>query len=195
MNKQDYDVAFKILIIGDSGVGKSSILLRFDEDKFNNHFLSTIGIDFRSKIITIDETRIKLQLWDTSGQERFKSITNAYYRGASGVIIVYDVDNLESFANIHHWLDSVNLYASKNIIKILVANKIDLERKITKDMGVNLARELGMEFFEVSAKDGKQINEIFTNLAKQCLKNKLIPLETTKPLNLEKGDSRCCLIS
>lgn len=194
MNKQDYDVAFKILIIGDSGVGKSSILLRFDEDKFNNHFLSTIGIDFRSKIIPIEKTRIKLQLWDTSGQERFKSITNAYYRGASGVILVYDVDNLESFAHIHHWLDSVKQYASKNIIKILVANKIDLERKITKEMGIELAKELDMEFFEVSAKDGKQINEIFDNLAKQCLKNKLIPLEPTTTLTLEKANGGCCLI-
>lgn len=117
-------------MIGDTGVGKSCLLLRFADDSFSENYISTIGVDFRFRTVKIDKKVIKLQIWDTAGQERFRTITSAYYRGADGIIMVYDVTNEESFRHINDWLTEVNRYASENTCKLIVGNKTDLPNKV-----------------------------------------------------------------
>ena len=118
---------FKLVLIGDSGVGKSCLLLRFADDSFTDSYISTIGVDFRFRTVTIDMKTVKLQIWDTAGQERFRTITSAYYRGAHGIIMVYDVTNYESFEHVEEWLNEVNRHASESTLKLLVGNKADLQ--------------------------------------------------------------------
>lgn len=127
---RDYDHLFKLVIIGNSSVGKSSLLLRFSDDQFNENYLTTIGVDFRFRTLTIDGKQIKLQIWDTAGQERFRTITSAYYKGADGIIIVYDVTNSNSFDDIEKfWISEVESYAEKNVELLLIGNKKDLNNK------------------------------------------------------------------
>jgi len=138
--KRDYDHLFKLVLIGDSGVGKSCLLLRFADDSFTESYISTIGVDFRFRTVTIDHKTVKLQIWDTAGQERFRTITSAYYRGAHGIIMVYDVTNYESFEHVEEWLNEVNRHASESTLKLLVGNKADLqdEKKSTIRRGTKL---------------------------------------------------------
>jgi len=124
---QDY--LFKLVLIGDSGVGKSCLLLRFADDAFTESYISTIGVDFRFRTVKIDKKTVKLQIWDTAGQERFRTITSAYYRGADGIIMVYDVTSVESFDHVNDWLNEVNRYASEGTCKLLVGNKNDRQDK------------------------------------------------------------------
>eukprot|EP00343_Euplotes_focardii_P012513 CAMPEP_0205833658 /NCGR_PEP_ID=MMETSP0206-20130828/50164_1 /ASSEMBLY_ACC=CAM_ASM_000279 /TAXON_ID=36767 /ORGANISM="Euplotes focardii, Strain TN1" /LENGTH=234 /DNA_ID=CAMNT_0053140251 /DNA_START=25 /DNA_END=729 /DNA_ORIENTATION=+ len=121
-----YDFLIKLLLIGDSGVGKSCILLRFSDDSFTASFITTIGIDFKIKTIELDGKRIKLQIWDTAGQERFRTITTAYYRGAMGILLVYDVTDEQSFQNIRNWIRNIEQHAADNVDKVLVGNKCDM---------------------------------------------------------------------
>merc|ERR1712139_210872 len=123
--KPAYDYLIKLLLIGDSGVGKSCLLLRFSDDSFTPSFITTIGIDFKIRTIELDGRRIKLQIWDTAGQERFRTITTAYYRGAMGILLVYDVTDEESFANINTWMHAIKQHASDSVNKVLLGNKAD----------------------------------------------------------------------
>ncbi|XP_022869515.1 ras-related protein RAB1BV-like isoform X4 [Olea europaea var. sylvestris] len=125
--RADYDYLIKLLLIGDSGVGKSCLLLRFSDGSFTTSFITTIGIDFKIRTIELDGKRIKLQIWDTAGQERFRTITTAYYRGAMGILLVYDVTDESSFNNIRNWIRNIEQHASDNVNKILVGNKADMD--------------------------------------------------------------------
>ena len=166
-NNKNYDSIMKILLIGDSGVGKSCLLVRFVEDKFSPSFITTIGIDFKIKTVDINGKKIKLQLWDTAGQERFRTITTAYYRGAMGIILVYDVTDERTFANVKQWFKTVNDHASDDAQLLLVGNKSDMDtRVVSYEQGEALAQELGLPFIESSAKDDSNVNEIFFTLAK-----------------------------
>jgi len=145
----EFDHQFKLLLIGDSGVGKSSILLRFTDDLFEE-MSPTIGVDFKVKLMTVHRTKVKLTIWDTAGQERFRTLTAAYYRGAHGVILAYDVSRRETYENLRDiWLREVEMYCTgDSVVKMLVANKIDMDnRTVTKDEGSELARSLGTMFF------------------------------------------------
>eukprot|EP01027_Heterolobosea_sp_BB2_P006112 GEZU01009267.1.p1 GENE.GEZU01009267.1~~GEZU01009267.1.p1 ORF type:complete len:171 (-),score=18.98 GEZU01009267.1:492-1004(-) len=124
-----YDYLIKLLLIGDSGVGKSCLLLRFSDDSFTTSFITTIGIDFKIRTIELDGKRIKLQIWDTAGQERFRTITTAYYRGAMGILLTYDVTDEGSFANVRNWMKNIEQHATENVNKILLGNKCDLVEK------------------------------------------------------------------
>ncbi|XP_024013482.1 ras-related protein RABE1a isoform X1 [Eutrema salsugineum] len=149
--RADYDYLIKLLLIGDSGVGKSCLLLRFSDGSFTTSFITTIGIDFKIRTIELDGKRIKLQIWDTAGQERFRTITTAYYRGAMGILLVYDVTDESSFNNIRNWIRNIEQHASDNVNKILVGNKADMDeskRAVPKSKGQALADEYGIKFFE-----------------------------------------------
>ncbi|CAF5125863.1 unnamed protein product, partial [Rotaria magnacalcarata] len=124
--KQNYDYLCKLIVVGDAGVGKSSILSRFADNTFDESYLATIGVDFKISKIERNGITIKLQIWDTAGQERFRTIMSSHYRGAQGFIIVYDVTNAQSFENIKAWLDSIDRNANENAKKLLVGNKCDL---------------------------------------------------------------------
>ena len=165
---------FKILTIGDGGVGKTSILRRYVENKFLKHHLSTIGIDFLSKTLKIKDKEIKLKIWDTAGQERYRQITSHIYKDADGIILVFDVTSEESFNQITDWMEQIKNNVSKEEINlILIGNKCDLaDRMVEKERGEKMAEKLKIKYFETSALTGQGINEAFEELAKQIFKNK-----------------------
>ena len=156
----------KILLIGDSSVGKTSILLKYIDDKFSDNYMSTIGVEYKIKSLTINGKKVMLRIWDTSGQERFLSITKNFYRNANGVIFVFDITNETSFYNIKLWLNDLENCEGK-ITKILVGNKVDLEenRKVGKEKIKKYIEKKEMKYFEVSAKEGINIDLIFKELA------------------------------
>jgi len=178
-----YDYLFKLLLIGDSGVGKTCILFRFSEDAFNTTFISTIGIDFKIRTIELDGKKIKLQIWDTAGQERFRTITTAYYRGAMGIMLVYDVTNEKSFENIKNWIRNIEEHASSDVEKMILGNKCDINerRLVSKDRGEQLAIEYGIKFMETSAKASVNVEEAFFTLAKDIKTKMEKKLEASHP--------------
>mmetsp|Transcript_12018 Transcript_12018/g.48381 ORF Transcript_12018/g.48381 Transcript_12018/m.48381 type:complete len:208 (+) Transcript_12018:357-980(+) len=170
--KRDYDHLFKLVLIGDTGVGKSCLLLRFADDAFTESYISTIGVDFRFRTVKVDGKTVKLQIWDTAGQERFRTITSAYYRGADGIIMVYDVTSQESFEHVADWLTEVNRYASDGTCKLLVGNKADMEddKAVTTETAKAYADSLGIEFLETSAKNATNVEEAFLTMAAELIK-------------------------
>uniref|UniRef100_A0A915LDZ6 Ras-related protein Rab-13 n=1 Tax=Romanomermis culicivorax TaxID=13658 RepID=A0A915LDZ6_ROMCU len=169
--KRQYDLLFKLLLIGDSGVGKTCILYRFSDDTFSSSFISTIGIDFKIKTIEFDGKRIRLQIWDTAGQERFHTITTSYYRGAMGIMLVYDITNTKSFENITKWLRNIDQHANSDVERMLLANKCDVvdKRVITKERGEQIAREHNLPFLETSAKANINVDKAFYDLTELIL--------------------------
>jgi len=167
-----YDYLIKLLLIGDSGVGKSCLLLRFCEDSFTPSFITTIGIDFKIRTVEIDGKKIKLQIWDTAGQERFRTITTAYYRGAMGILLVYDVTDEKSFMSIRNWIANVDQFAQDSVNRILVGNKCDMTTKkvVEYASGKALADEFGIRFLETSAKNSTNVDEAFISLARDIKK-------------------------
>ncbi|CAF0736150.1 unnamed protein product [Rotaria sordida] len=163
-----YDYLFKLLLIGDSGVGKTCVLLRFCDSAFSTTFISTIGIDFKIRTIDLDGRKIKLQIWDTAGQERFKTITTAYYRGAMGIMLVYDITSEKSFDNIKNWIRNIEEHASAEVERMLIGNKCDMQdkRQVSREKGEHLAMEYGIKFMETSAKGNINVDEAFLSLAK-----------------------------
>ena len=158
------DFAFKILLLGDSSVGKTCFLKRYTDNTFQDAYLSTIGFDFKFKLITLNSGKqVKVQLWDTAGQERFRTIAKSYYKGAHGILLMYDVTNRRTYDNIKKWLNQIRDEAGNRISIILVANKIDCEdkRQVTKEEGESLAKSCNLPIFEASAKDSININESF----------------------------------
>lgn len=172
MAKKTYDHLFKLMLIGDSGVGKTCILFRFVEDSFSTSFISTIGIDFKIKTVEIDGKRIKLQIWDTAGQERFQTITSSYYRGAMGIMLVYSVTCRKSFENIQKWMKNISELASEDVDRIIVANKTDKvdQRVVSAEEGLAVAQEYDVQHFETSAMNGTNIEKAFYELTKSVLK-------------------------
>eukprot|EP00405_Crypthecodinium_cohnii_P032854 CAMPEP_0206523488 /NCGR_PEP_ID=MMETSP0324_2-20121206/67646_1 /ASSEMBLY_ACC=CAM_ASM_000836 /TAXON_ID=2866 /ORGANISM="Crypthecodinium cohnii, Strain Seligo" /LENGTH=364 /DNA_ID=CAMNT_0054017929 /DNA_START=169 /DNA_END=1264 /DNA_ORIENTATION=+ len=163
----EYDYLFKLLLIGDSGVGKSCLLLRFADDTYTESYISTIGVDFKIRTLDLDGKTCKLQIWDTAGQERFRTITSSYYRGAMGIIIVYDVTDKESFNNVKHWMQEIDKYASESVNKLLIGNKCDLSSKkvVSYDEAKELADSLGVQFMETSAKNAHNVEQAFKAMA------------------------------
>lgn len=198
---RNYDFLIKLLLIGDSGVGKSCCLLRFSEDSFTPSFITTIGIDFKIRTIELDGKRVKLQIWDTAGQERFRTITTAYYRGAMGILLVYDVTDQRSFENIRTWFANVEQHATEGVNKILIGNKCDWEEKrvVSTEQGEALAQELGIPFLEVSAKSNINIDKAFYNLAAD-IKKRIIDTAKTDPASSSvavgrapaESSGKCC---
>lgn len=168
---RDYDYLFKLVLIGDSGVGKSCLLLRFSDDAFTESYITTIGVDFRFRTINVGGKVVKLQIWDTAGQERFRTITSAYYRGADGIVLVYDVTEAESFAHVDEWLAEVNRYATENTVKILVGNKSEKGsgRTVSTEDARRKAEDLGISFIETSAKESINVELAFITVARELI--------------------------
>ncbi|XXG83622.1 hypothetical protein AAC387_Pa10g1335 [Persea americana] len=171
-SSSSYDLSFKILLIGDSGVGKSSLLFSFISNAVDDP-APTIGVDFKIKQLTVAGKRLKLTIWDTAGQERFRTLTTSYYRGAQGIILVYDVTRRETFTDLSDiWAKEIELYSSnQDCIKVLVGNKVDKEseRAVTREEGIALAQEYGCSFFECSAKTRENVEKCFEELALKIL--------------------------
>ncbi|XP_044754845.1 ras-related protein Rab-37-like isoform X2 [Coccinella septempunctata] len=166
----DYDIFSKIMLLGDSGVGKTCLLTQFRDGHFlSGNYIATIGVDFRNKIVTVDQTRIKLQIWDTAGQERFRSITHAYYRDAHALLLLYDVTNKTSFDNIRAWLGEIKEYAQEDVVIMLLGNKADCgtQRAVRREDGERLAREYNVSFMETSAKSGQNVDLAFLAVARE----------------------------
>jgi len=163
MKNNKYDYLLKILILGESNVGKTCLLSRFIDDTFTLNHINTFGIEFKTKIINLNDKIIKYQIWDTSGLERFRRVTESYYKNVNGIIIVYDITDQKSFKSINKWIiKQINNNAKNDIVKVLVGNKTDKEdRVISKEEGENLAKDLGMKFFETSAKQNNNIKQLF----------------------------------
>eukprot|EP01121_Diplochlamys_sp_Union-15-3_P019174 TRINITY_DN7163_c0_g2_i3.p1 TRINITY_DN7163_c0_g2~~TRINITY_DN7163_c0_g2_i3.p1 ORF type:complete len:201 (+),score=40.67 TRINITY_DN7163_c0_g2_i3:53-655(+) len=164
----DYDYLFKVLLLGDSGVGKSCLLLRYADNTFTETFTATIGVDFKIKTVIIDGKTIKLQIWDTAGQEKFRTITSTYYRGAHGVILVYDITNLESFTSLNKWWSEVKHWHPNGGCQVLiVGNKSDMvaARQVSQETGQEFANEIGVPFLEASAKEDANVEKAFLKLA------------------------------
>ncbi|XP_018092067.1 ras-related protein Rab-26-like [Xenopus laevis] len=195
-----YDITFKVMLVGDSGVGKTCLLVRFKDGAFlAGSFISTVGIDFRNKVLNVDGVKVKLQIWDTAGQERFRSVTHAYYRDAHALLLLYDVTNKSSFDNIQAWLTEIHEYAQKDVVIMLLGNKVDSthERVVKIEDGERLAKEYGVPFMETSAKSGLNVDLAFIAIAKE-LKHRSMKLPNEPKFKLhdyvkkEVKGSGCC---
>ena len=172
MNENN-EINLKILLCGDSSVGKTSLLLRYTEEYFPEMHISTIGVEYKIKILNINGRKVILRIWDTSGQERYRSITQNFYRNANGILFVFDLTSKETFDNIRNWLTDSQDYETK-VTKILVGNKIDLTegRKVEKDTVLKKKKKKEMKYYETSAKDGTNVDKAFRELAELILENK-----------------------
>ena len=191
---------FKILTIGESGVGKTCILRRFVENKFLKTHLATIGIDFRTKVIHVCGKDIKLKIWDTAGQERYHNITTQIFKGSDGIILVYDVNEEITFSKIRDWIEQIKSNICENeITLVLVGNKCDIEQRvISKEQGQEMADSLKINYFETSALNGTGINEAFEGLTKEIMKKKKVINSDGRTISLtssqkpKKKKKGCC---
>ena len=169
-NNEEEEIKIKIMLLGESQIGKTSLIQRYVKNNFNLSYITTVGIDFQLKQIKMNNKSIKLQIWDTAGQERFKNITKSYFHSSDGFIVGYDITSRLSFTNVSTWLKEINDNAPEEIQKILIGNKCDLnEREVTTEEGQKLAEENGMKFFETSAKNDINVKETFESITKDIL--------------------------
>ena len=204
MAEEEYDFIFKVLLLGNSDVGKSSLILRYVDQVWSDTFVPTIGVDFKVKTLEIENKQIKMQIWDTAGQERFRNVISSYFRGSHGIFLIYDITNRDSFKNLENWLIEIEKNASQNVLKILIGNKSDLvdDREIKTEEGQAFANRNGMKFMETSAKMNTNVNEAFETLAKLMMEfnneKKTLPTKNeTKVLNASSGKDiktkkKCC---
>ncbi|OMJ67489.1 hypothetical protein SteCoe_35327 [Stentor coeruleus] len=197
--EQEYDYLFKVLLIGDSAVGKTSVLLRYVDDTFNPEFQTTIGVDFKISTFQLNGKVIKLQLWDTAGQDRFKNIVASYYRGAHGIILAFDITNATSFQNITRWYDESQNYLQKSVPKLLLGNKADLnsQRAVKTEDAKELADRLGVTYIETSAKNSQNVKLAFETLSRNILNNAAPTVGTTGPKGTKINQAKpvqtgCC---
>eukprot|EP01111_Echinosteliopsis_oligospora_P019422 TRINITY_DN9404_c0_g1_i1.p1 TRINITY_DN9404_c0_g1~~TRINITY_DN9404_c0_g1_i1.p1 ORF type:complete len:207 (-),score=38.99 TRINITY_DN9404_c0_g1_i1:106-726(-) len=190
----EYDYLFKLLLIGDSGVGKSCLLLRFADDTYTDSYISTIGVDFKIKTITLDNKVIKLQIWDTAGQERFRTITSSYYRGAHGIIVVYDVTEEATFNNVKQWMQEIQRYACESVCRLLVGNKSDLvdKRMVDASTAKEYADSQNIPFLEASAKSSANVEQSFMTMAaeiktQQSGNSISVPAGQAQPVKISAG--------
>ena len=189
-----FSVFFKILLIGDLGVGKSCVILRYVEGDFPGNIMSSIGVDFKTKQIDLDDRLIKLQIWDTAGHEKFRTITTSYYKSAHAIIILYDITQKASFDHIRNWITEIDKFGKQGVLKVIVGNKLDMEnnRKITKEAAENLALKYGIKLWEVSAKDNTNIEEMFLDTIKTLLEknSKIISEGSSMATNIQLNKNK-----
>ena len=187
MAEEDYDFIFKVLLLGNSDVGKSSLILRYVDQVWSDTFVPTIGVDFKVKTLELQNKQIKMQIWDTAGQERFRNVISSYFRGAHGILLIYDVTNRDSFKNLESWLIEIEKNASENVLKILIGNKNDLvdDKEIKTEEGQAFANRNGMQFIETSAKENTNVTEAF-----ECLAKLMMEFNSEKKAPTTKNDKK-----
>ena len=186
---------YKILLLGDSSVGKTCFLMRYTDNTFQDIHMSTIGLDYKLKNVQLENGKmVKIQVWDTAGQDRFRSITKNYYKGAHGIILIYDVTEQKSFDNVKNWMAQIKEEVSERVSIVLVGNKIDDEdnRKISTEQGESMAKDYEIMFFECSAKTGQNIDEIFNNLVKKVVENFSKSSDSGQKLKKKKKKGKGC---
>ena len=173
-NERIFDLKYKIMVLGESRVGKQQLIKRYTKDQFGGVYLTTVGIDFQDKIIQIEDKKVKLQIWDTAGQERFRNVAKNYFENTQGFLLVYDITDKESFEKLSFWLDLLKGNAPKNVKMVLVGNNCDLadKRKVSIEEGEAFAKEHNMKFFEASPKEKTNVNELFFCLANEIYQDK-----------------------
>ena len=189
MEKDSYDLLFKLILIGDSSVGKSNILLKYLKNEFDPNSRATVGVEFGTKNIVINEKKIKIQIWDTAGEERYRSITSAYYKGAKGAFIVYDITRKSTFVNIDKWISDLKLNGDQNICIIILGNKSDLDdkREVSTEDGIKKSEMFKTAFLETSALNGSNIDKAFDELIEQIIKNNKNYFEENNKKEIDKG--------
>ena len=195
MSKKEF--LYKILLLGDTQVGKSSFLMRYIDNTFQESYLSTVGLDFKVKNVQLDDGKTyRVQIWDTAGQDRFHAITRNYFKNAHGIILIYDVTLIESFQNVKNWIKQIKEEVTDKVSIILVGNKIDMEsqRVVSKEEGEKMAASYGLKFFECSAKTGENVEEIFKDIVTKTVENfsKVDEKEATKLKNKKGQKKGCC---
>ncbi|KRX10339.1 P-loop containing nucleoside triphosphate hydrolase [Pseudocohnilembus persalinus] len=193
MYQNDYDYMLRLLIVGNSSVGKTCLLRRFSEGQFNQNFIPTVGIDFAVKNLKIDNKIVKVQIFDTAGQERFKSIISSYFRNADGILVVYDVTDKQSFEDLQdYWIRDIRINCQENVKLILLGNKSDLEdqRQVSKEQGIKLAEQMQIVSMETSAKTEQGVREAFEAIVKDIYYKKKIEEPTTQTGGFNKLDTK-----
>ena len=196
-SNEDSDIIFKILMLGDSEVGKYCFLMRYSDNVFVENYITTIGLDYKLKTIKLDSGKvIKVQLWDTAGQDKYRTIAKNYYKGSHGILLLYDTTKMSSFENIREWIQDIRQEVSPKSIIFLIGNKIDLteQRKIAKEQGEELAEEFKIPFFEASAKSGENVDEVFKALYEKIIEvYGYLEREKGSKLNKkQKNKGKCC---
>ncbi|OQV13177.1 Ras-related protein Rab-11A [Hypsibius exemplaris] len=188
----EYDYLFKVVLIGDSGVGKSNLLSRFTRNEFNLESKSTIGVEFATRSVPIDGKTIKAQIWDTAGQERYRAITSAYYRGAVGALLIYDVCKHMTYDSVERWLKELRDHADQKIVIMLVGNKCDLRhlRAVPTDEAKGFAERNGLTFIETSALDATNVEQAFHGIAFHGILNEVYKIVTTREVYNDPTDNR-----
>ena len=193
---KEVEFVFKILLLGDSEVGKSCFLMRYSDNVFVENYITTIGLDYKLKSVKLDSGKtIKVQLWDTAGQDKYRTIAKNYFKGSHGILLLYDVTKQSSFQNIRDWIQDIREEVSQKAIIFLIGNKIDLvdKRKISKEKGIELAEEYKLPFFEASAKSGENVDEVFKALYKKISEvYGDLEREMGSKLNKRKKNQRKC---
>ena len=192
----EVEFVFKILLLGDSEVGKSCFLMRYSDNVFVENYITTIGLDYKLKSVKLDSGKtIKVQLWDTAGQDKYRTIAKNYFKGSHGILLLYDITKQSSFNNIREWIQDIREEVSQKAIIFLIGNKIDLvdKRKISKEKGIELAEEYKLPFFEASAKSGENVDEVFKALYKKISEvYGDLEREIGSKLNKRKKNQRKC---
>ena len=202
----DDEVTLKFIILGDSGVGKTNLLLRYVGESFSENYIATLGIDFKMKNIIYNDVKVALQIWDTAGQERFRSITKSFLKGTDGIIFMYDISKKDSFLNLKNWIAEIDNSKLPDVKFVICGNKIDLEenREVTEEMKKKLSKEFETDIIEISAKKGIKIeepfdmliNKIFNNMNKEQIfrryANSFSEGSSLSSLNIEKKKKKCC---
>jgi len=202
---EEYDMIFKVVIIGDSGVGKSNIMSRYLRNEFALDTKATVGVEFGAKKLEIEGFTIKAQIWDTAGQERYKSIANVYYKGSKGAFVVYDISRKDSFESLDRWVNELRNNGGKDVIIILIGNKCDLEdnREVSKEIGMEKAKDLGCAFFETSARMAINVEDAFKSMSNEIFKQMKsqfdekdesdnVVIGSAQSLQPEKKKKGCC---
>ena len=191
--------SIKLMIIGDQAVGKSSILIRYTEDTFSQNMIGTAGVDFKKKIVDMNNKQIKVLIYDSAGHERFQKITKNFYNGAKGIILVYNINEKKSFDNLQKWVETIQINADNDCEVLLVGNKIDLEKNVLTEEGVKISTDYKTHFIETSAKTGENIDKAFTILLTAIMIKELNRVSTEKKIvdnikidNVKVKEKKCC---